>query len=82
MPVYEYKCTKCRHVFEEQQSIHDDPVKTCPKCRGKVNKVFSAAGIVFKGSGFHNTDYRKPKEKADTSKKTEKKNTGPASSPA
>jgi len=59
MPTYEYKCTKCQHRFEREQRMSDAPVKTCPKCAGPVIKVFSASGIIFKGSGFHNTDYGK-----------------------
>ncbi len=63
MPLYEYKCTKCSHIFEKQQKITDASIKKCPKCRGAVNKIFSASGIIFKGSGFHNTDYRKDHNK-------------------
>jgi putative FmdB family regulatory protein len=72
MPIYEYKCTKCGNVFEKQQLITDEPVKRCPKCQGKVNKIFSAAGIIFKGSGFHNTDYTKHKAKGKEHKTPEK----------
>jgi len=59
MPTYEYECTKCEHTFERFQSMTDDPVKRCPECRCKVRKVYgSGAGIIFKGSGFYETDYR------------------------
>ncbi len=59
MPTYEYECTKCGHVFERFQSMTDEPVKRCEKCRCKVRRVFGAgAGIIFKGSGFYETDYR------------------------
>jgi putative FmdB family regulatory protein len=59
MPTYEYECTKCDHVFERFQSMTDEPVKRCPECRCKVRRVFgSGAGIIFKGSGFYQTDYR------------------------
>ena len=59
MPTYEYECTKCGHVFERFQSMLDEPVKRCPKCRCKVRKLIgSGAGIIFKGSGFYQTDYR------------------------
>ena len=59
MPTYEYACQKCGYEFEKFQSIKDDPVKRCPKCKGKVVKKFSAgAGLLFKGSGFYITDYR------------------------
>lgn len=59
MPTYEYECTKCGYVFEKFQSITDEPVKRCPKCRCKVKRLIGAgAGIIFKGSGFYQTDYR------------------------
>lgn len=59
MPTYEYECTKCAHVFERFQSMRDAPVKRCPLCRCKVRKMIGAgAGIIFKGSGFYETDYR------------------------
>ena len=60
MPTYEYECRKCGHTFEKFQSITAAPVKTCPKCKGKVARLLSAgAGIIFKGSGFYQTDYKK-----------------------
>lgn len=59
MPTYEYACQKCSYEFEKFQSIKDEPVKRCPKCKGKVVKKFSSgAGLLFKGSGFYITDYR------------------------
>ena len=59
MPTYEYECLKCRRVFDTFQKITDEPLKRCPKCKGKVKrKIGSGAGIIFKGSGFYATDYR------------------------
>lgn len=59
MPTYEYECRKCGHTFEKFQSMTEERVKTCPKCRGRVDRLFgSGAGIIFKGSGFYQTDYR------------------------
>ena len=59
MPTYEYECQKCGHQFEQFQSIIAKPLKTCPKCKGKVKRLLgSGAGIIFKGSGFYQTDYR------------------------
>jgi putative FmdB family regulatory protein len=61
MPTYEYECQKCHHRFELFQSIKDAPKKTCPKCRGRVKRLLgTGAGLIFKGSGFYITDYRKP----------------------
>jgi putative FmdB family regulatory protein len=56
MPTYSYKCTKCAHEFDVQQSISDDAIATCPECKGKVQKVFGKVGVTFKGSGFYRTD--------------------------
>ncbi|MFH1679184.1 MAG: FmdB family zinc ribbon protein [Candidatus Eisenbacteria bacterium] len=59
MPTYEYECRRCGHRFERIQSIKEEPVKRCPECRGKVERVLSGgAGFLFKGSGFYITDYR------------------------
>ncbi|HTS18312.1 MAG TPA: FmdB family zinc ribbon protein [Verrucomicrobiae bacterium] len=61
MPTYEYECQKCGHRFELFQSIKDAPKRTCPKCRGRVKRLLgTGAGVIFKGSGFYSTDYRKP----------------------
>ena len=60
MPTYDYECRKCGHRFEKFQPITAPPVKTCPKCRGRVARLLSGgAGIIFKGSGFYQTDYKK-----------------------
>jgi putative FmdB family regulatory protein len=59
MPHYEYECQKCGHHFEVFQSMNDPKLDTCPKCGGKVTRLIGpGAGIVFKGSGFYQTDYR------------------------
>lgn len=74
MPTYEYECRKCGHQFERFQSITAAPVKTCPKCKGKVARLLSGgAGIIFKGSGFYQTDYKKT---ANTSHKGVEKKAG------
>ena len=75
MPTYEYECRKCGHAFERFQSMTEEPVKRCPVCRGKVQRlVGSGAGILFKGSGFHETDYRSDSYKKGA--QSEKKSSG------
>ncbi len=60
MPTYDYLCGKCGHRFEEIQKMSDPPLKTCPKCRGKVKRIIGGGvGVIFKGSGFYVTDSRK-----------------------
>ena len=61
MPTYEYACSKCGHHFEKFQSMRDEPLRKCPKCSKAALKrlVGGGAGLIFKGSGFYITDYRK-----------------------
>ncbi len=60
MPTYEYECTKCNHAFEEFQRITAEPLKRCPKCKGKLRRLMGAgSGIIFKGTGFYETDYKR-----------------------
>jgi len=65
MPTYEYACTKCGHHFDQFQSMRDEPLRRCPKCHRAALKrlIGGGAGLIFKGTGFYITDYRK-KEKA------------------
>ena len=58
MPTYQYACTACGHRFEAVQSFSDASLTDCPECTGRLRKVFSSVGIVFKGSGFYRTDSR------------------------
>lgn len=58
MPTYQYACTACGHQLEAVQSFSDQPLTDCPVCEGRLRKLFSAVGIVFKGSGFYRTDSR------------------------
>ena len=59
MPTYQYTCTDCGEQVEAVQKFSDDPLTVCPHCGGKLRKVFSPVGIVFKGSGFYRNDSRK-----------------------
>ena len=58
MPTYQYACTECEHELEAVQKFTDAPLTECPACTGRLRKVFSAVGVVFKGSGFYRTDSR------------------------
>jgi putative FmdB family regulatory protein len=59
MPVYEYACTACGERTEARQSFDDPPLEECPHCGGKLRKLYSPVGIVFKGSGFYSTESKK-----------------------
>ena len=75
MPTYDYECPKCGYAFELVQSMRDEPIKKCPKCKkaGVKRLVGGGAGLIFKGTGFYITDYKnkdsaaKEKRKAGTS---------------
>ena len=70
MPTYQYACTTgaCGNQFDLVQSFSDPAASECPACGGPVRKVYSAVGVVFKGSGFYRTDSRKsPKESSSSS---------------
>ena len=58
MPTYQYQCTECGEGLEAVQKFTDDALTECPNCNGRLKKVFSAVGIVFKGSGFYRNDSR------------------------
>jgi putative FmdB family regulatory protein len=60
MPNYDYKCSDCGHLFEVFQNMSDEVLKDCPECKGTVKRqIGTGAGIIFKGSGFYETDYKK-----------------------
>lgn len=67
MPTYEYACTACGERTEARQSFTDPPLEECPHCGGKLRKLYSPVGIVFKGSGFYSNDSKK-KASEDSSK--------------
>ncbi|MCL5034385.1 MAG: zinc ribbon domain-containing protein [Bacteroidetes bacterium] len=68
MPTYEYKCDKCGYVFEEFQSMNEEPLSVCPKCKGEIHRLIGAgAGLIFKGTGFYLTDYKKSNSSPATS---------------
>lgn len=60
MPTYQYACSACSHEFEIFQEFSDASLTHCPECQGEIRKVYSAVGVVFKGSGFYKTDSKSP----------------------
>ncbi len=64
MPIYEYKCQQCGLHFEKRQSVSDDPLTTCEKCHGRLEKQWSLSGFQFKGAGWYVTDYAGKKSTA------------------
>lgn len=93
MPIYCYKCFDCNHYEEIKQSMNDDPLTDCPECGGdNYKRVITNVGVIFKGSGFHVTDYKSscktpkkaPAEDTSTEKATESKlaDSGSKDSPA
>ena len=73
MPTYQYACTACGHQLEAVQSFADEPLTECPSCEGRLRKLYSAVGIVFKGSGFYRTDSRKSTDSKPAESKSETK---------
>ena len=69
MPTYQYACTACGHQLEAVQSFADEPLTECPACEGRLRKLFSSVGVVFKGSGFYRTDSRAAAATKDTATK-------------
>ena len=89
MPTYSYACTACEHHFDTVQKFTDASLTDCPECSGRLRKLFSSVGIVFKGSGFYRTDSRtsssdKPgsngKSESDTQDKSNSKKSETGSS--
>jgi putative FmdB family regulatory protein len=82
MPTYEYQCDACQHNFDEMQSFSDKPLKKCPKCgKRKLRRIFGiGAAVLFKGSGFYQTDYRSESYKAGAKAEETAKTSTPAKS--
>ncbi len=80
MPTYEYECAACNHAFEALQSMSEPKLTKCPKCgKKKLQRLIgSGSGMIFKGSGFYETDYKR-KSETKTEAKTDSK---PAAKPA
>jgi putative FmdB family regulatory protein len=82
VPTYQYQCTACGEDLEAVQRFTDEPLTVCPSCQGKLRKVYSSVGVVFKGSGFYRTDSRTGGSGSDGSSGSggEKKKSGDSSS--
>ena len=76
MPIYEYECGLCSFRFERKQRFDEEPVATCPQCRGKARRVINSVPIIFKGSGFYITDSRKSAEPEKSKEKLADKGDG------
>ena len=59
MPTYDYRCSSCGHIFEIRQTFDAEPVTACPKCSNKVHRLLHAPAVIYKGSGFYTTDYKR-----------------------
>ena len=70
MPLFEYECTKCGNRFEKIQKFSDPKTRSCPKCKGKAQRLASAPAIQFKGTGWYITDYARKGEKSSDDKAT------------
>jgi putative FmdB family regulatory protein len=83
MPTYEYTCDKCGHRFEKFQSMTARPVKNCPQCKKASARrvITSGAGVIFKGSGFYQTDYRSKSYTEAAKKEAESKSPPPSPAP-
>lgn len=79
MPTYAYRCTECGHAFDIYQAFSDDPLTECPECGGRVRKVLSPVGVVFKGSGFYRTDSRKEQGSSSSKSTTAGSSSGESS---
>ena len=80
MPTYQYSCTECGLQLEAVQKFSDDPLTVCDDCGGRLRKVFSPVGIVFKGSGFYRTDSRNGSSSASSAAPAKSSDNGSTSS--
>ena len=84
MPIYEYRCTGCRHTLEKIQKVSEAPLKRCPRCGGNLEKLFSVAAVQFKGGGWYSDGYSgksKPPADAGSEGKADKPETSGVKEP-
>ena len=80
MPTYSYACTECGNRFDAVQAFSDDALTTCPKCSGRLRKLFGKVGVVFNGSGFYRTDNRESAKSSSNGSSSSSESTSTSSS--
>ncbi|MGK2870027.1 MAG: FmdB family zinc ribbon protein [Mycobacterium sp.] len=80
MPTYSYACTECDNRFDEVQAFSDDALTTCPKCNGRLRKLFGKVGVVFKGSGFYRNDSRDASKSSSAASSAKSSDSAPSTS--
>ncbi len=80
MPTYSYACTECDNKFDMVQAFSDDALTECPKCDGRLRKLFGKVGVVFKGSGFYRTDSREAAKSSSNGSSKSSESSGSSSS--
>jgi putative FmdB family regulatory protein len=80
VPTYSYACTECGNRFDAVQAFSDDALTTCPKCSGRLRKLFGSVGVVFKGSGFYRNDSREPAKSSSNGSSSSSESTSSSSS--
>jgi putative FmdB family regulatory protein len=80
VPTYSYACTECGNRFDAVQAFSDDALTACPKCSGRLRKLFGNVGVVFKGSGFYRTDNRETAKSSNNGSASGSESKSPSSS--
>ena len=80
MPIYSYQCEACDHIFDLRQSFDSKPEHECPECKAIAKRTFHPAAVIYKGSGFYTTDYRKPSPGSSEGSSSEGSSSGSSSS--
>lgn len=82
MPIYEYECRDCHHMFERRQRFDEEPISVCPECAGKSRRVIHSVPVMFKGSGFYCTDNGRGSSSNDRCKDSDIESATPSESKA